>query len=148
MSQVFRSFWLQPPLVALSLVSLRFRLRLNHGSRLASRPALLRAPCGILTSPLSSWLVAATGRIEFTFVPDRSFASRCSPPRLATTQLRSATVSNSNLLVRTCTSLACYTRKRTRSSLPGRIFERSSNQSYCYHQSTLTIALQEEQKKK
>src|SRR6185436_2001374 len=36
-------------------------------------------------------LAKATGRIEFTCVTDESFASGCSPPRLAATQLPSAT---------------------------------------------------------
>jgi len=66
-------------------------------------------PRGILygtsASPMSSRLAATTGRIEFTFVSDRPFASRCSLPRLATTQFRSATVSNSNLLTGTRTLL-------------------------------------------
>ena len=66
-------------------------------------------PRGILygtsASPLPSRLAATTGRIEFTRVSDRPFASRCSPPRLTTTQFRSATVSNSNLLTGTRTLL-------------------------------------------
>jgi hypothetical protein len=41
-------------------------------------------------SPLASRLAADTCRIEFTFVWDCSFASGCSPPRLAATQLPSA----------------------------------------------------------
>ena len=60
---------------------------------------------GTSASPLASRLAATTGRIEFTFVSDRPFASRCSPPRLAATQFRSATVSNSNLLTGTRTLL-------------------------------------------
>jgi hypothetical protein len=60
---------------------------------------------GTSASPLSSRLAATTGRIEFTFVSDRPFAFRCSPPRLTTTQFRSATVSNSNLLTGTHTLL-------------------------------------------
>ena len=66
-------------------------------------------PRGILygtsASPLSSRLAATTGRIEFTFVSDHPFASRCSPPRFTATQFRSATVSNSNLLTGTRTLL-------------------------------------------
>jgi hypothetical protein len=42
-------------------------------------------------SPLASRLTTATGRIEFTCVTDWTFASGCSPPRLAATQLPSAT---------------------------------------------------------
>ena len=68
-----------------------------------------RIPRGILygtsASPLSSRLAATTGRIEFTRVSDRPFASRCSPPRFSATQFRSATVSNSNLLTGTRTPL-------------------------------------------
>ena len=66
---------------------------------------------GTSASPLASRLAATTGRITVfslkrgTFVSDRPFASRCSPPRLATTQFRSATVSNSNLLTGTRTLL-------------------------------------------
>src|SRR5262249_6263084 len=46
-----------------------------------------------LASPLNSWLANASGRIEFIIVlfMDWSFASGCSPPRLSTTQLPSAT---------------------------------------------------------
>jgi len=66
-------------------------------------------PRGILygtsASPLLGRLAATTGRIEFTCVSDRPFASRCSPPRLTATQFRSATVSNSNLLTGTYTLL-------------------------------------------
>ena len=36
-------------------------------------------------------LAERPGRIEFTIVTDWSFTSRCSPPRLAATQLRSVT---------------------------------------------------------
>jgi len=42
-------------------------------------------------SPFASRLAKVTGRIEFTCVADDSFASGCSPPRLAATQLPSAT---------------------------------------------------------
>ena len=45
----------------------------------------------VWASPLASRLASTTGRIEFTCVADWSFASRCSPPRLAATQLRSVT---------------------------------------------------------
>src|SRR6185436_17709783 len=41
-------------------------------------------------------LAKATGRIEFTCVTDESFASGCSPPRLATTQLPPATRSQTS----------------------------------------------------
>jgi hypothetical protein len=46
-----------------------------------------------LASPFSSKLANASGRIEFIIVliMDWSFASGCSPPRLSTTQLPSAT---------------------------------------------------------
>jgi hypothetical protein len=46
-----------------------------------------------LASPLRSRLAKAAGRIEFSMVlfMDWSFASGCSPPRLSTTQLPSAT---------------------------------------------------------
>src|SRR6266446_3406298 len=46
-----------------------------------------------LASPLRSRLANASGRIEFIIVlfMDWSFASGCSPPRLSTTQLPSAT---------------------------------------------------------
>src|SRR5258708_8954546 len=46
-----------------------------------------------LASPLRSRLANASGRIEFiiVFFMDWSFASGCSPPRLSTTQLPSAT---------------------------------------------------------
>src|SRR6266446_6382464 len=46
-----------------------------------------------LASPLRSRLANASGRIEFIIVLfiDWSFASGCSPPRLSTTQLPSAT---------------------------------------------------------
>ena len=66
-------------------------------------------PHGILygtsASPMSSRLAATTGRIEFTRVSDHPFAFRCFPPRLASTQFRSATVSTSNLLTGTRTLL-------------------------------------------
>ena len=46
-----------------------------------------------MASPLRSRLANASGRIEFIIVlfMDWSFASGCSPPRLSTTQLPSAT---------------------------------------------------------
>ena len=72
---------------------------------------------GTSTSPLASRLVATKSRIEFTFVPDRPFAFRCSPPRLAATQFRSATGSNSNLLTGTHTPRMGYTCRRTGTTL-------------------------------
>jgi len=45
----------------------------------------------VRASPFPSRLAARQGRIEFTCVADWSFTSRCSPPRLAATQLRSVT---------------------------------------------------------
>src|SRR6266436_4443293 len=47
----------------------------------------------VLASPLRCRLANASGRIEFNIVlfMDWSFASGCSPPRLSTTQLPSAT---------------------------------------------------------
>src|SRR5476651_703016 len=47
-------------------------------------------------SPLASRLAKVTGRIEFTCVADESFASGCSPPRFAATQLPSATRSQTS----------------------------------------------------
>ena len=46
---------------------------------------------GVWASPGHCKLARHTCRIEFTFVADWLFAFRCSPPRLAATQLRSAT---------------------------------------------------------
>ncbi len=43
------------------------------------------------TSPFPRRLVASPGRIGFAFATDCMFASGCSPPRLTTTQLPSAT---------------------------------------------------------
>lgn len=48
------------------------------------RPSVLSA------SPLASRLAKTQGRIEFLVVRTDRLASRCSPPRLTTTQLRSA----------------------------------------------------------
>src|SRR5271156_3184355 len=47
-------------------------------------------------SPLDCRLAKVTGRIEFTCVADESFASGCFPPRLAATQLPSATRSQTS----------------------------------------------------
>ena len=84
----FRPFYLQPPYAFLSFCSLLL-------------PGIGR---GIVAPPLRdgfrSWLrhrkgglANASGRIEFNIVVfmDWSFASGCSPPRLSTTQLPSAT---------------------------------------------------------
>jgi len=84
----FRPFYLQPPYAFLSFCSLLL-------------PGIGR---GIVAPPLRdgfrSWLrhrvgglANASGRIEFNIVlfMDWSFASGCSPPRLSTTQLPSAT---------------------------------------------------------
>jgi hypothetical protein len=61
----------------------------------------VRHPSGEVTgvtwaSPLLRRLAKATGRIEFTFVTDESFASGCSPPHLVVTQLPSATRSQTS----------------------------------------------------
>ena len=83
------------------------------------RPASHDALYGTSASPLAGRLAATTGRIEFTCVSDRRFASRCSPPRLSATQFRPATGSNSsNLPTRTCTLLIRYTYKRTGNASP------------------------------
>src|SRR5258708_36869531 len=84
----FRPFYLQPPDALLSFCSLLL-------------PGIGR---GIVAPPLRdafrSWLrhrkgglANASGRIEFNIVVfmDWSFASGCSPPRISTTQLPSAT---------------------------------------------------------
>src|SRR2546430_5948841 len=61
------------------------------------RSRIVRSPFtgrfSFLASPLRSRLANASGRIEFIIVlfMDWSFASGCSPPRLSTTQLPSAT---------------------------------------------------------
>lgn len=90
-----------------------------------SEPDVRRDNCGTSVSPLASRLTAAKSRIEFTCVSDRPFAFRCSPPRLAPTQLRSATGSNFNRLTRTftlpilytcnCTSRGCNPRRSVKS---------------------------------
>ncbi len=41
----------------------------------------------VWASPLDSRLARRLGRIEFAYATDGSLASRCSPPRLAATQL-------------------------------------------------------------
>jgi hypothetical protein len=60
-------------------------------SRIVRSPFAGRFPFS--ASPLRSRLANASGRIEFIIVlfMDWSFASGCSPPRLSTTQLPSAT---------------------------------------------------------
>jgi hypothetical protein len=60
-------------------------------SRIVRSPFTGRFPFS--ASPLRSRLANASGRIEFIIVlfMDWSFASGCSPPRLSTTQLPSAT---------------------------------------------------------
>jgi hypothetical protein len=113
MYRTVRPFRLQPPPVVRDA-----RVCVSHPAGTAgvgrSRPHRERRDhSGTSASPATSRLATTTGRIEFTFVTDWPFAFRCSPPRLAATQFRSATGSNSNLLTRTRTSLIQYTCKRT-----------------------------------
>jgi hypothetical protein len=84
----FRPFYLQPPHAFLSFCSL---CSPEDRSRIVRSPFSGRIP--FLASPLRSRLANASGRIEFIIVlfMDWSFASGCSPPRLSTTQLPSAT---------------------------------------------------------
>jgi hypothetical protein len=84
----FRPFYLQPPHAFLSFCSL---CSPEDRSRIFRSPFAGRIP--FLASSLESRLANASGRIEFIIVlfMDWSFASGCSPPRLSTTQLPSAT---------------------------------------------------------
>jgi len=84
----FRPFYLQPPHAFLSCCSL---CSPEIGREIFRSPFTGRFP--FLASPLRSRLANASGRIEFIVVlfMDWSFASGCSPPRLSTTQLPSAT---------------------------------------------------------
>ena len=84
----FRPFYLQPPHAFLSFCSL---CSPEDRSRIFRSPFSGRIP--FLASSLKSRLANASGRIEFNIVlfMDWSFASGCSPPRLSTTQLPSAT---------------------------------------------------------
>jgi hypothetical protein len=95
-----------------SLVCVSFRL--NRGKRVPPLSIAVGRPLRTSASPFPSWLAMTTGRIELTCVADRPFASRCFPPRLTATQLRSATGSNHNLLTGTSTLLIRCTHKRTR----------------------------------
>jgi hypothetical protein len=85
---IFRPFYLQPPHAFLSFCSL---CSPEDRSRIVRSPFSGRIP--FWASPLRSRLANASGRIEFIIVlfMDWSFASGCSPPRLSTTQLPSAT---------------------------------------------------------
>ena len=84
----FRPFYLHPPHAFLSFCSL---CSPEDRSRIFRSPFSERIP--FLASPLRSRLANASGRIEFSIVlfMDCSFAFGCSPPRLSTTQLPSAT---------------------------------------------------------
>jgi hypothetical protein len=84
----FRPFYLHPPHAFLSFCSL---CSPEDRSRIFRSPFSGRIP--FLASPLRSRLANASGRIEFIVVlfMDCSFAFGCSPPRLSTTQLPSAT---------------------------------------------------------
>ena len=84
----FRPFYLHPPHAFLSFCSL---CSPEDRSRIFRSPFSGRIP--FLASPLRSRLANASGRIEFSSVlfMDCSFAFGCSPPRLSTTQLPSAT---------------------------------------------------------
>jgi hypothetical protein len=106
----FRPFYPQPPDALLSFCSLLW-------------PGIGR---GIVAPPLrngfQSWLrhrkgglANASGRIEFNIVlfMDWSFASGCSPPRLSTTQLPSATDRPVSRPERTFTLLLVRTFRRT-----------------------------------
>src|SRR5258708_36428009 len=68
-----------------------------HCALARDRSQIIRSPFtgrfSFSASPLGSRLANASGRIEFitVFFMDWSFASGCSPPRLSTTQLPSAT---------------------------------------------------------
>lgn len=84
MCLAFRSFRLQPPHCPAG----RFDT-LPFSSRGLSRRDCL--PPRVWASPLASRLADQPGRIEFTCVTDESFTSRCFPPLLAETQLRSVT---------------------------------------------------------
>jgi hypothetical protein len=88
----------------------------NHEPRTSCRDRSLRDSYGTSASPDIRRLAATKGRIEFTFVSDRPFAFRCSPPRLATTQFQSATGPSFNLLTGTFTPLNRFTHKRTNMS--------------------------------
>jgi len=97
--RTFRPFRLQPPLTfpiaAFGFCGVRASPREPAGSLPDRHPS--REVVGVTwASPLTSRLAKATGRIEFTCVTDESFASGCSPPRLATTQLPSATRSQTS----------------------------------------------------
>ena len=84
----FRPFYLQPPHAFLSYCSLCLP---EIGREIFRSPFTGRFP--FLASLQMSKLANASGRIEFIIVlfMDWSFASGCSPPRLSTTQLPSAT---------------------------------------------------------
>lgn len=84
----FQPFYLQPPHALLGLRSLSLRI---SSREVAVVPSPGRLP--FLISPFPSRLISASGRIEFIIVlfMDWLFASGCSPPRLSTTQLPSAT---------------------------------------------------------
>src|SRR5207253_3802030 len=84
----FRPFYLQPPHAFLSYCSL---CSPETGRGFTGSPFTGRFP--FLASPQRCRLANASGRIEFIIVliMDWSFASGCTPPRLSTTQLPSAT---------------------------------------------------------
>src|ERR1700745_3393466 len=84
----FRPFYLQPPHAFLSFCSL---CSPEDRSRIFRSPFAGRIPFS--ASSLGSRIANAAGRIELIIVVSVgwSFASGCSPPRLSTTQLPSAT---------------------------------------------------------
>ena len=97
--RTFRPFRLQPPLAPPIAVFGFLALGLYRVSRPGSAPDRhpSREVVGVTwASPFTRRLAKATGRIEFTDVTDESFASGCSPPRLAATQLPPATRSQTS----------------------------------------------------
>ena len=87
-----------PPSIALSPV-----LSASQASR-SSR---------VWASPFHRWLASRHGRIRVRHPTDCPFAFRCSPPRLATTQFRSATGRKQVFLKWTCTSPMLHACGRT-----------------------------------
>ena len=99
----FQPFYLHPPYAPLSLRSL---CSPQVRPRSCRNPFPGRLPSW--ASPFPSRLANASGRIEFIIflIMDWLFASGCSPPRLSTTQLPSAT--DSQCSVRRGLSPRCW----------------------------------------
>jgi hypothetical protein len=121
-SRIFRTFRLQTPLtfpIALFGFSSARALPRGPTDNVFHRHPSREVIVVTWASPSSCRLAKVTGRIEFTRVADGSFASGCSPPRLAATQLPPATKGQTSFRRGLTPRWFVNNHRRTRTSLSG-----------------------------